>query len=155
MAEDIFGNRTVKYIQISNINPDLVIAPTINKVSNKVSALTGTAQPGTIVHIDANSVTYEVEALEDGTYTCTIDRLPAGSTITAYCTDAEGKMSKTVSTTVFKNGPDAPVVNEITNKSEKVTGYFTGSSATIVAIVGSAVYLPASDKGYHCLSCAY
>lgn len=149
MAEDIFGNRTVKYIQISNINPDLVIAPTINKVSNKVSALTGTAQPGTIVHIDANSVTYEVEALEDGTYTCTIDRLPAGSTITAYCTDAEGKMSKTVSTTVFKNGPDAPVVNEITNKSEKVTGYFTGSSATIVAIVGSAVYLPASDKALY------
>ena len=45
MAEDIFGNRVVKYIQISNINPELVIAPTINKVSNKVSALTGTAQP--------------------------------------------------------------------------------------------------------------
>lgn len=149
MAEDIYGNRVVKYIQISNIDPNLVQAPTMNKISNKVSSITGTAKFGTTVHIDANGATYEVQTLEDGTYTCTIERVPAGSTVSAYCTDETGKQSKTVTTTVFKNGPDVPVVNEMKNNSEKVNGYFTGSSAAIVAIVGSNVYLSAADRALY------
>ncbi len=149
MAEDIYGNRVVKYINVSNIDPNLVQAPTINKISNKVSSITGTAKFGTNVHIDANGTTYEVQVLEDGTYTCTIDRLPAGSTVTAYCTDETGKRSNTVSTTVFKNGPDAPVVDGMANNSEKVSGYFTGSSAAVVAIVGSNVYLSAENKALY------
>lgn len=149
MAEDTSGNRTVKYINIDNINPELVQAPTINKVSNKVSAVTGTARYGTTVHLDANGATYEVQTLEDGTYTCTVDRMPAGSTVSAYCTDESGKRSKTVTTTVFKNGPDAPVVNGMANNSEKASGYFSGSSAAVVAIVGSNVYLSAEDKALY------
>lgn len=149
MAEDIFGNRVVKYISVTNIDPDLVQAPTINKISNKVSAVTGTAKAGTTVHIDANGMTYEVQTLEDGTYTCTIDRLPAGSTVSAYCTDENGKQSKTVTTTVFKNGPDAPFVNGMANNVQKVSGYFTGSSAAVVAVVGSNVYLSAADKALY------
>lgn len=149
MAEDIYGNRVVKYIQISNIDPNLVQAPTINKISNKVSAVTGTAKFGTTVHIDANGATYEVQTLEDGTYTCTIERLPAGSTVTAFCTDETGKHSKTVSTTVFKNGPDAPVVDGMANNSQRVSGYFTGSSAAVVAIAGSNVFLSAQDRALY------
>ncbi len=149
MAEDSFGNRTVRYIKISNIDPNLVQAPTINKISNKVSSITGTARFGTTVHIDANGITYEAIVLEDGTYTCTIDRLPAGSTVSAYCKDEHGKQSKTVTTTVFKNGPDAPFVNGVANNSEKVTGYFTGSSAAVVAIAGSNVYVSSADKALY------
>lgn len=150
MAEDIYGNRTVKYINITNINPDIVQAPTINKLTNKGSSITGTARFGTTVHIDANGATYETEALEDGSYTCTIaDRMPAGSTVSAYCTDADGKQSKTVSITVLRNGPDTPVVHEVANNSDKVTGYYTGTSAAVVAIVGSNVYLSAADKALY------
>lgn len=149
MAEDVFGNRTVKYIRVANINRDVVQAPTINKITNKGSALTGTARVGTTVHIDANGATYEAETLQDGTYTCTIERLPAGSTVSAYCTDAEGKQSKTVSITVLRNGPDTPVINGVANNSDKVTGYYTGTSAAVVAIIGSNVYLSAADKALY------
>jgi len=149
MAEDVFGNRAVKYINIANINPDVVQAPTINKITNKGSALTGTARAGTTVHIDANGATYEAEVLEDGTYTCTIERIPAGSTVTAYCTDADGKQSKTVTATVLRNGPDTPVIYGVANNSEKVSGYYTGTSAAVVAISGSNVYLAAADKALY------
>lgn len=149
MAEDPSGNRIVKYVSIANINPDLVAAPTINRISNKVSAVTGTAKYGTTVHVDANGNTFEVEVLEDGTYTCTVDRMPAGSTVSVYCTDEAGRQSKTVSTTVFKNGPDAPVITTLTNKSDKVNGYYTGSSAAVIAIVGSNIYLSAADKSLY------
>ncbi|MDE7313294.1 MAG: 5'-nucleotidase C-terminal domain-containing protein [Eubacterium sp.] len=149
MAQDPAGNQIVKYVNITNINPDVVDAPTVNKISNKVSAVTGTAKPGMTVHIDANGNTYEVEVLEDGTYTCSVERMPAGSIVSVFCTDETGRQSKTVSTTVFKNGPDAPVVNTITNKSDKINGYYTGSSAAVVAIIGSNVYMSAADKALY------
>ncbi len=154
-AEDAYGNKSVKYIEVSNINPDAVQAPTINKISNKGSALTGTARFGTTVHINADGNTYEAEALEDGTYTCTIERLPAGRTISAYCTDENGKQSKTVSITVFKNGPDMPDIDPVTNKSQKVTGRYTGSSAAVIAIAGTNVYCSAADKALYLKSEAY
>ncbi len=149
LAQDPSGNRIVKYIHITNINPDAVDAPTINKISNKVSSVTGKAKPGLTVHIDANGNTYEAQAAEDGTYTCTVERMPAGSIVSVYCTDENGKQSKSVSTTVFKNGPDAPVVSSYTNKSEKANGYFTGSSVAVVAVIGSNVYLSAQDKALY------
>lgn len=149
MAEDSFGNRTVKYVNITNINPDTVLAPTINKVSNKSSVVSGTARYGTTVHINADGNTYEVMALEDGTYTCTVERMATGKTVTAYCMDENGKRSKDVSVTVFKNGPDFPVVNEVTNKSENITGHFTDYSTTVVALIGSDVYVPEADKGLY------
>ena len=154
-AEDAYGNVSVKYIEVSNVNPNAVQAPTINKISNKGSALTGTARYGTTVHINADGNTYETEASADGTYTCTIERLPAGRTISAYCTDENGKQSKTVSITVFKNGPDMPVIDPITNKSLKVTGRYTGSSAAVIAIAGTTVYCSAADKALYMKSDAY
>lgn len=149
LAQDTSGNRIVKYIHITNFDPDVIDAPTVNRISNKVSAVTGTAKPGMTAHIDANGNTYETEVLEDGTYTCTVERMPAGSTVSVYVTDEQGRQSNPVSTTVFKNGPDAPVVNAFTNKSDKVNGYYTGSSAAVVAVIGSNVYLSEADRALY------
>lgn len=140
MAEDYHDNRVVKYVSVANINPNAVLAPTINKISNKGSVLTGTARYGTIVHIDAGGNTYEAEAFEDNTYTCTVARMNAGQTVSAYCTDEIGKRSETVSITVIKNGPNVPVVSQVSNKSLKVTGSYTDATSTIAAIIGTDVY---------------
>lgn len=155
MAEDMYGNRIVKYTEISNIDPNTVAAPTINKISNKGSVLTGTARFGTTVHIDADGHTYEAEASADGTYTCTIERVAAGRTVSAYCTDENGRQSKVVSVTVFKNGPDVPLVDPIDNKTQKITGHMTGSSSAVIAIAGTNVYCSPSDKTLYQKSDAY
>lgn len=149
MAEDIFGNRVVKYVNVQNINPDAVQAPALNKISNKGSVVSGTARYGTVVHIDADGSTYEAEVSEDGTFTCTVQRMAAGKTVSAYCTDENGKMSKTVSVTVFKNGPDVPVINEFSNKSLSVSGHFTDNASAVVAIIGKDVYCAAADKALY------
>ena len=115
-------------------------------MTNRGSAVTGTSRVGTTVHVDANGTTYEVETSEDGTYTCSVDRMPAGGTVTAYCTDADGKRSKTVATTIIRNGPDTPMIYGVANNTEKVSGYYTGTAAAVVAIIVSNVYLSEADK---------
>lgn len=149
MAEDTFGNRIVKYVNVTNINPDTVAAPTIHKISNRGSVLTGTAEAGTTVHVNADGATYEAEVLEDGTYSCTIERVQAGREISAYCMDENGKMSPTVSIKVVKNGPNVPVVDEVTNKSTKITGHYTDTASAVVAIVGKTVYCPDENKALY------
>ncbi len=146
LAEDAVGNRIVKHINITNINPEVVQAPTLNKMSNKGSIVSGTARYGTTVHIDADGATYEVETQEDGTFDCTVERMATGKIVSAYCTDENGKRSSAVSITVFKNGPDVPVVKEVTNKTEKVTGMFTDNTTTLVAVVGQNVYCSEEAK---------
>lgn len=145
LAEDYFDNRTVKYIDISNINADVLLAPTIKKMSNRGSAVSGTAKPGTVVHIEAAGNTYEAVAEEDGTYTCTVERMDAGEMVTAYCTDENGKKSKTVSTKVVRSGPNVPYINQVSNKTVKVTGSYSDTTSALAAIVGSDVYCSGTD----------
>lgn len=146
LAEDLFHNQIVKYITVNNIDHSIVQAPTINRISNKGSVLTGKARYGTTVHIDAGGYTYEVEADADGTYTCTVERMATGKQVSAYCTDETGKMSEIVTETVYKNGPDVPLIDAYSNRSLKMTGTFTDASSTVVAIVDSDVYMSASDE---------
>lgn len=155
LAEDIYGNRVTKYVSINNIDAQTVLAPTLNKMSNKGSIVSGTARYGTTVHIDADGATYEVDTMEDGTFQCTVERMAAGKIVSAYCMDENQKKSKTVSITVFKNGPDVPVIKEITNKTEKVIGYFTDTSTALVVVVGTDVYCSEDVKPIYLKSEAY
>ncbi len=145
MAEDPYGNRIVKCVSVTNFNPEIVEPPTINKVTNRMSILTGKAKYGTTVHINADGNTYETDALEDGTYTCTVEQMNAGRTVTVYCMDSRGRQSETVSTTVIKNGPNKPIINAVSNKSLTVTGSYSDATSTIAAIVGSKVYCSGTE----------
>lgn len=145
-AEDIYGNRIVKYITIGNIDKSTVQAPSLNRISNKGSVLTGTARYGLTVHISADGRSYEVPAGEEDTFSCTMERMATGTVITAYCSDAQGKMSKTVTTTVYKNGPNVPVLKEVSNKSVKIEGELTDSAQSVMALVDKDVYCAASDQ---------
>ncbi len=140
-ADDIYGNRTVKHVSIKNINPQSLPAPTIKKITNKSEVVKGKAASGTTVHISAGGQTYETETEEKGSYSCDVDYLEAGSEVTAYCTDDSGKYSKPVTTIVVKDGPDVPVIKEISNKSLQITGKYTTSAPfTLVMFAGSTAY---------------
>lgn len=139
-AEDYVGNQTVKYVNITNINTSILQAPTINKVSNRSSEVTGLSRYGTIVYLDAGGQTYETVAKEDGTYTCTVERLDAGMAVKAYCMDATGKRSKDTFAKVTKKGPNIPNIEKVSNTKESISGTYTDSSSIIVAVVGSKVY---------------
>lgn len=141
-AADLSGNCTVRYIQVSNLDESVLPAPTINKVTNRTSILSGTARAGLTVCINANGNLYTEKALEDGTYSCTVERMPAGAQVSVYCIDELVRTSKTVTTTVIKNGPNVPQIDEVSNKSLCVTGSYSDNTTTIVAIVGTTVYCP-------------
>lgn len=146
-AQDIYGNQAVRYISVSNINPQSLPAPTIKKITNKSDVVTGKAALGTTVHINAGGQTYEAKAEKKGSYSCDVDFLAAGSEVTAYCTDDTGKASRLVSTIVVKDGPDVPVLKTITNKSTQVSGKYTMNAPfTLVMFEGSTAYI-SSEQG--------
>lgn len=139
-AEDYAGNKTVKYVNIANINTAILQAPTISKVNNRSTAVTGTSRYGTTVYLDAGGKTYETVAEEDGTYTCTVERLDAGIVVKAYCMDATGKRSRETVAKVTKKGPNLPVIAKVSNTKDSISGSYTDASSILVAVVGSKVY---------------
>lgn len=122
LAEDNAGNKSIRYLEITNINESVLPAPTIHKVTNHSAALRGTSRYGTTVYIQAGDNTYETEALPDGTFTCTAERLDAGMEVRAYCRDTAGRTSAEATATVIKRGPNLPVIKKLSNTAKKVTG---------------------------------
>lgn len=140
LAEDNAGNKSLKCIEVSNINPLMLPAPTIKKANNRATVITGTARYGTTVYVEAGSNTYEAETAEDGTYTCTVERLDAGMTVKAYCKDAAGKTSAQATMAVVKRGPNTPTIKKLSNTSKNVTGAYADGTSVIAAIVSGKVY---------------
>lgn len=140
LAEDNAGNQTLKCIEIANLNPSILPTPTIKKTNNRSTVITGTSRYGTTVYIEAGDNTYETLAEEDGTYTCTVERLDAGMVVKAYCKDDTGRSSAQATMTVVKRGPNIPVIKKLANTAKKVTGTFADSSTVIAAVVGGKVY---------------
>ena len=145
LAEDNAGNQSLKCIEITNLNSSVLPAPTIKKTNNRSTVLNGTSRYGTTVYIEAGDNTYETLTAEDGTYTCTVERLDAGVVVKAYCKDATGRSSAQTSMTVVKRGPNLPVITKLSNTAKEVTGTYADGSTVIAAVIGSTVYCSGQD----------
>lgn len=148
-AVDSNGNRTVKNIEISNINADVLHVPTVDKFTNKKTAVTGEAQAGLTVHITIGDKTYNTTATAQGTYSCTVGEQLAGETVSVYVSDSEGRVSNKVNTTVVRRGPNAPSLNSVTNKTMTLSGKINNTNSTVVAYIGNKVYVPKNKSSVY------
>lgn len=144
-ASDNNGNKTVKHIEISNIDNTILQVPTIDKFTNKKTSVTGEAQPGVSVHVTINGKTYNTTASSDGTYSCLVNKQMAGKTISVYVSDRDGRKSDTVKSTVLRRGPNAPTLNSVTNKTVTISGSLNDTSSTVFVYIGSTVYVPKTN----------
>lgn len=140
-AMDRAGNRTVKYIKITNINRGVLQIPKVNRVTNKSNRITGCGEPGATIKIKANGKTYRTTVDEEGVFSRKIGYQKADEKIQVNQTGTNGKSSEYVVVKVLRAGPNYPTVKEITNKDSKITAEINDVNSQIVAMIDNSIYV--------------
>ena len=83
----------------------------------------------------------------DGQFVIMLPPQDAGTSIKIYALDHISRNSRVTTITVQEAGPNAPVVNDVSNIEKSVTGYVPSSSnADVVLQIGDTVYKTRTDK---------
>ncbi|WP_190284765.1 Ig-like domain-containing protein [Bacillus sp. S3] len=115
--------------------------PVVNEVTDKDSAVTGSAEAGSKVEVKvAESVIGFATTGTDGKFSVTIPVQKAGVELVVTATDKDGNVSE-VTMVVVKDvtSPAKPVVNEVTDKDSAVTGSAEAGSKVEVKVAGSVI----------------
>ena len=143
MATDNLGNRTVKYVNVDVIDRSILQVPSVEKLTNRMSSITGITQDNAWVYLtDENGKVYSAFADETGRYTMTIPYLKGDSTVKLYTMDLTGRKSANMEMTVKKTGANYPTVLKITNTAEDIDGYLNDEHCMVVAEMDDTVYVP-------------
>ncbi|GAB1766391.1 Ig-like domain-containing protein [Priestia megaterium] len=124
-------------------------SPKVNPVSDQDQLVTGTAEKTATIEVKAGTKTYTTIVKADGTYSVSIDKQKAGSTLSITATD-QAKNSSNPTTVIVqdKTKPKAPKVNAVTADDSKVTGIVEAKNAVYIkvgsTIIGRAI---ANTKG--------
>ncbi|MCM3194133.1 Ig-like domain-containing protein [Priestia megaterium] len=114
-------------------------SPKVNPVSDQDQLVTGTAEKNATIEVKAGTKTYTTIVKADGTYSVSIDKQKAGSTLSITATD-QAKNSSNPTTVIVqdKTKPKAPKVNAVTADDSKVTGIVEAKNAVYIK-VGSTI----------------
>lgn len=83
----------------------------------------------------------------DGQFVLMLPPQKAGASISVYAIDHVSRNSRVSKTTVKEAGPNAPVVNEVSNIERTITGYVPSSSNINVELhIAGSVYTTKTDK---------
>ena len=140
-AMDTYGNRTVKYIEVSNINREVLQVPTVNRVTNKSTSVTGKGEPGATITIKASGSAYTTVVNENGLFLCKIGFQNADDIIKVNQKDQNGKSSDYKAIKVLRAGPNYPILTEINNKNTVIRANINDVNSQIFALIGDKVYV--------------
>ncbi|WHI81548.1 putative Ig domain-containing protein [Staphylococcus epidermidis] len=150
------GNTATTTLTINIIDTTAPEQPTINKVTENSTEVSGRGEPGTIVEVtfpDGNKVEGKVDS--DGNYHIQVPSettLKGGQPLQVIAIDKAGNKSETTTTTVIDTtAPEQPTINKVTENSTEVSG--RGEPGTIVEVTfpdGNKVEGKVdSDGNYH------
>ncbi|CAM4104596.1 Ig-like domain-containing protein [Listeria booriae] len=108
-----------------------IVTPTINPMTSKSGTASGTGEPGATLTFKANGVNYPTTVGTNGTWSITIPK-QAGNSVVEATSVLNGVSSAKATATVAYEGPNTPVLNNVTNTSTKVTG--TGDPGNTITI---------------------
>ena len=126
---------------VDNVAPT---KPTVNKVDNNDTVVTGKAEANSTVTVKVGSTQIgTAKASSTGIYSVKIATQKAGVTLSIYAKDAAGNTSVAATTKVVDViAPAKPVVNKVDNNDKVVTGKAeTGSTVTVkkgTTVLGTA-----------------
>ncbi|MCM3728908.1 Ig-like domain-containing protein, partial [Neobacillus cucumis] len=117
------------------------VKPIVNEVTDKSTAVTGQAEPGSKVEIKLNGTLIgSGTAGIDGKFSITIPVQKAGIQLTVTSIDPTGNVSDVTSVVVKDvTSPAKPVVNEVTDKTTSVSGQAEAGSKVEVKVSGSVI----------------
>ncbi|MEH7180579.1 Ig-like domain-containing protein [Neobacillus vireti] len=138
-ATDAAGN-------ISNVRTVTVVdktapsIPIVRYVSDKATAVTGTAEAGVTVAVIIGTETYTGTADSNGDYSVTIPLQKAGTLLNVRAIDAAGNKSTLKKLNVVdKTAPSMPTVDDVSDRATVVTGTTEGG-AYITVLIGTETY---------------
>ncbi|WP_282140965.1 Ig-like domain-containing protein [Cytobacillus oceanisediminis] len=121
-SKDIAGNVSAA-AKVTVVDETAPPAPTVNKVTDQSTAVTGSSEKGSEVLVVIGTVTWEVTADAEGQFLITIPKQKAGSLIEVTAKDAAGNRSEAAKVTVVdETAPAAPTVDKVTDQATAVTG---------------------------------
>ncbi|MBC2180020.1 hypothetical protein HCJ82_07660 [Listeria booriae] len=121
------------------VQADTLANPTVNRVSNQDTKVTGTGVVGATITVKANNMTYTDTVKAAGTYEVTIPKLAAGTNVSVEQTKS-GVTSGSVTTTVQDDvAPNAPSINDYYTTDVYAKGTATGASKVTLYVNGKAV----------------
>lgn len=145
-AEDINGNKAVSKVYVDNIYKNALAAPKVNKYTNRKTALTGTADPGSTIVVEIGKDEYETVVNLDGTFSVSLPAQKSGDVIYAYAKNLTlGTISSKVNITVSRTGPNSPTVYNANNTTDTIYGTLNDSNVELIAIIGTNVYVGSDE----------
>ncbi|MCG2354452.1 putative Ig domain-containing protein, partial [Staphylococcus epidermidis] len=150
------GNTATTTLTINVIDTTAPEQPTINKVTENSTEVSGRGEPGTVVEVtfpDGNKVEGKVDS--DGNYHIQIPSettLKGGQPLQVIAIDKAGNKSESTTTNVIDTtAPEQPTINKVTENSTEVSG--RGEPGTVVEVTfpdGNKVEGKVdSDGNYH------
>ncbi|MCD8855324.1 putative Ig domain-containing protein, partial [Staphylococcus epidermidis] len=131
------GNTATTTLTINIIDTTAPEQPTINKVTENSTEVSGRGEPGTIVEVtfpDGNKVEGKVD--NDGNYHIQVPSettLKGGQPLQVIAIDKAGNKSELTTTTVIDTtAPEQPTINKVTENSTEVSG--RGEPGTVVEV---------------------
>ncbi|MDQ0428794.1 hypothetical protein QOZ98_001621, partial [Planomicrobium stackebrandtii] len=146
-ATDAAGN-TSTASEVTVTDGTAPSVPNVNEVTDKSSAVTGTAEAASLVSVKAADKELGTgKVAEDGKYNITIAAQQAGTKIQVTATDAAGNTSPAKEVIVLDaTAPSTPTVSKVTDQSTAVTGT-AEAAAQIFVKVGSKEIGKATTSG--------
>ncbi|MBC2368747.1 hypothetical protein HBP99_08870 [Listeria booriae] len=128
----------------TTVTQGTVATPVINTVTSDDIKVTGTGTKGAVVTVTIAGHDYTGIVGDNGEYSITIVKQPAGTAITAK-QEINGKASANATATVTQGAVTPPTVNPVTTDDTKVTG--TGMKGAVVKlIIGGTNYTGLVDN---------
>ncbi|MBD8013379.1 Ig-like domain-containing protein, partial [Planococcus wigleyi] len=122
-ATDAAGNTSAaKEVIVSDKTAPVI--PTVNAVTDKSTAITGTAEANSAITVIAgDKLVSEGKADESGSFSLAMEKQQAGVKLSITSTDAAGNVSGAKEITVSDvTAPGKPVIDKVTDKTVSITG---------------------------------
>ncbi|MEI2433667.1 Ig-like domain-containing protein, partial [Priestia megaterium] len=122
-AKDAAGNNSSASTVIVTAKQKAPVKPTVNEVSDRSTAVTGTAEANAAVIIKNGSLQLAAgKADAKGTYSISIAKQKAGSKLSVTAGNTAGVSSAVTVTVQDKTAPVTPKVNAVSNQDTVLTG---------------------------------
>ena len=141
IARDRAGNQTERTIVVDNIDQNVLEVPKVDSLTNRNKAITGRAEPGATMHVVTEEEEYTFSVPASGEFSYELFSPKAGSKISLYVEDSQGRTSEAATVKVRRTGPNQIQVDELTNTQDTITGNIRDTDSSIVVYVGKAAYV--------------
>lgn len=152
-VEDGAGNVSIEKIAVTNINPEILVKPIVNKIDNNDAKITGMSEPNLTIYVAAGEYLYDGKVGVDGSFSVKIPPQKAKKKLSVYVEDNSGRTSNATTVVVKRAGPNCPTITNAKNNGTTVEGATNDTNVKIYAVIGEKAYVSKSLGSSYYTTC--